>query len=442
MSEYCKKVITAKQAAELVKDGDLIVYSDYSLFPKSIDAAIADRMAELNGVLIRAKGTDVPECIRRNVDRSKIAWADAQLDVEARFYQKNGLCNYVPGTYYQEMKAAEISEPADILYILTTPMDKHGYFNFGLSNSNTNGFIKNAKCIVVEVNEKLPYCYGGEGECIHISDVDYVVEAEPWDMYEIFDKPASESERMMAGHIIKELKDGDCLQLGIGGLPAVIGNLICESDLKDLGVHTELLNNSYYNMFKAGKITNRKKPFDKGKMTYTFAYGPKEFYEFIDHNPACASYPSNYTNNPKVVAQIDNFISINSGLEIDLFSQVSSESVGINQISGTGGQLDFAAGAFDSNGGKSFICINSTYTDKQGKVTSKIKPFFSQGTVVTLPRSLVHYVVTEYGVAQLKGLSTWARAEALINIAHPDFRDELIKDAERLHIWSYTNKKS
>lgn len=441
MEQYTSKLITAERAASLVKDGDLVAYSDFLLMPRGIDKALAKRMSQLKDVVVRTVGTEMPRFMYDCQNRDNIAWVDQHFDACARRPQRTGLCNYVPGTYHQWEGASKRYTEADVVFILASPMDQHGFFNFGICNSGMNGILQNAKCVVVETNPKVPVCLGGAGESIHISQVDYVVEGEPWDLDAIPLAPSTEEGRKIAEHIVAELEDGICLQLGIGSLPDEVGRVLCESDLKDFGVHTELMTNSYYNLYKAGKISNQRKTLDKGRMVYTFAMGTKEMYEFVHNNPLCASYPAEYTNNPAIIAQNEKMVSINNAMEVDLFSQVSSESIGSNHISGTGGQLDFVMGAFNSPGGRSYICLTSTFTDKEGKKYSRIKSTFEPGTVVTLPRSLTHNVVTEYGVAQLKGKSTWGRAEALINIAHPDFRDELIKEAERMKIWSYTNKK-
>ena len=251
---------------------------------------------------------------------------------------------------------------------------------------------------------------------------------------------ASEADMGIAKHVMQLLEDGATIQLGIGALPNIVGSMIAHSDLKDLGVHTEMLADSYVDMYEAGRITGKHKSIDQGKMVYTFAMGSQKLYDFLDNNPAAAIYPVDYTNDPCVIGRNPKVFAINNAIEVDLFTQVSSESSGTRQISGTGGQLDFILGAFNSEGGKGLICISSTYKQKDGTMASRIVPTLSPGSIVTCPRSLVHYVVTEFGYAQMKGKSTWQRAEALINIAHPDFRDQLIKDAEAMGIWRRSNK--
>jgi acyl-CoA hydrolase len=304
----------------------------------------------------------------------------------------------------------------------------------------TPSYCKKAKTVIVEVNNRTPRCLGGADDSIHVSQVDFIIEGPNSPLVELPHTTASAADIEIAKSVLSMIEDGACLQLGIGALPNTIGSMIAASDLKDLGVHTEMLADSYVEMYEAGRITGRRKNINREKMVYTFALGSQKLYDFLHDNPIGAIFPATYTNDPAVIAQNEKVLAINNALEVDLFSQVASESTGFRQISGTGGQLDFIQGAFKSDGGKGFICINSTFKKKDGAIASRIVPTLSPGTIVTCPRSIVHYVVTEFGVAQLKAKSTWQRAEALINIAHPDFRDELIKHAEAMGIWRRTNK--
>ena len=253
--------------------------------------------------------------------------------------------------------------------------------------------------------------------------------------------PPTEVDRKVAEMIVKEIPNGACLQLGIGGMPNTVGSLIAESDLKDLGVHTEMYVDGFVDMARAGKLSGRCKTLDKGRQVYAFAAGTQKLYDYIKENPDVMAAPVDYTNDVQVIAQLDNFISINNAVDMDLFGQVNAESAGLKHISGTGGQLDFVMGAYLSKGGKSFICMSSTMTAKDGTLKSRIVPTLTNGSIVTDPRSSIHYIVTEYGMVNLKGLSTWERAEALIGIAHPQFREELIQSAEQMHIWRKSNKR-
>ncbi|MBQ4539064.1 MAG: butyryl-CoA:acetate CoA-transferase, partial [Oscillospiraceae bacterium] len=217
--------------------------------------------------------------------------------------------------------------------------------------------------------------------------------------------------------------------------------LIAESDLKDLGVHTEMYVDAFVEIAKAGKINGSKKTIDKGLQVYAFGAGTQKLYDYLHENPQCKAYNVGYTNDARVIAQIDNFISINNAVDIDLFGQVNAESSGIRHISGAGGQQDFVLGAYLSNGGKSFICCASTMMDKTGNLQSRIRPTLREGSVVTDTRCNVQYLVTEYGMVNLKGATTWERAERIISIAHPDFREELIREAERMKVWRRSSKK-
>ena len=198
---------------------------------------------------------------------------------------------------------------------------------------------------------------------------------------------------------------------------------------------------AFVDIAKAGKITGAQKSIDKGRQVYAFGAGTKKLYDYLDNNPQCMSAPVSYTNDARTIAQIDNFISINNAVDIDLFGQVNAETAGVKQISGAGGQLDFVVGAYLSKGGKSFICCSSAFKQKDGTLASRIRPTLTEGSVVTDTRANVHWFVTEYGKVCLKGLSSWQRAEALISVAHPDFRDQLIADAEKMNIWKRSNKR-
>ena len=246
--------------------------------------------------------------------------------------------------------------------------------------------------------------------------------------------------KTVAKYIVEQIPNGACLQLGIGGMPNAVGSLIAESDLKDLGVHTEMYVDAFVNIAKAGKINGSKKNINTGRQVYAFAAGSKELYDYLDDNPECMSVPVDYANDIDIISAHDNFISINNAVDIDLYGQVNAESAGIKNISGAGGQLDFVLGAYKSKGGKSFICLSSTFSTKDGELKSRIRPTLANGSIVTDTRANTNYIVTEYGMVNLKGLSTWERAEALISIAHPDFRDELINEAEQMNIWRRSNK--
>ena len=285
----------------------------------------------------------------------------------------------------------------------------------------------------------MPQCMGGIETAVHISKVSHIIEGSNPVLAQLPSAIPSDVDRKVAKLIVEEIPNGACLQLGIGGMPNAVGVMIADSDLKDLGVHTEMYVDAFVEMSLKGKINGSKKSIDRGRQTFAFGAGTDKLYKFIHNNPEVMSTTVEYTNDPSVVGQLDNFVSINNAVEIDLFGQVNSESSGSKQISGTGGQLDFVMGAYKSKGGKSFVCLASTY-GKTGEVKSRIVPTLERGSITTDSRTVVHWVVTEYGKVNLKGKSTWQRAEAIISIANPLFQDNLIREAESLKIWKKSNR--
>jgi acyl-CoA hydrolase len=234
--------------------------------------------------------------------------------------------------------------------------------------------------------------------------------------------------------------DGSCIQLGIGGMPNAVGKAIASSDLKNLGGHTEMFVDAYVDMMESGRMNNMNKQIDRYRTAYTFAIGSHRLYEFMDNNPMLASYPVDYTNDPRVIARLDNFMSINNAVQVDLYSQVNGESMGKTQISGNGGMWDFVIGSQWSRGGASFICLTSTFKDKDGNLRSRIVPTFEPGSITTICRQMVDYIVTENGARCFRARPTWQRAELLIELAHPQFQEDLVKQAQELNIWRRTNK--
>lgn len=434
--EYDNKLVSAEEAVKSVKSGDRVFYSEFVLFPEALDEALAKRAPELENVNIETTCfTKMPKIVDVDPERKHFKLSDWHFGGTSRNLHKRDLCNYVPLTYHQAPRIIRKYKEYDVAFIAVSKMDSRGYFNFGISNSFASAVIDKAKRIIVEVNENIPQCLGGNQESIHISRVNNIVKGKMTPLPEVPPLAASDIDIKIAESIMDEIEDGACLQLGIGGLPNVIGKLIADSNLRDIGVHTEMLVDSYVDLYTQGKITGARKTIDKYKMAYTFAMGTNKLYDFLDNNPTCASYPVNYINDPRVVALNDKVVAVNNAVQIDLFSQVCSESAGTRQISGTGGQLDFIFGAFGSKGGKGIIGLSSTFTDREGKKHSRIVPTLNPGSIVTLPRSLVQYVATEFGIVQLKGKSTLERAKAIIGISHPDFRDELTRQAKEMKIW-------
>ena len=440
---YSQKLTTAAEAVKVVKNGDWVDYGWCVGTPDVLDREMAKRLPDMydvnfrGGVLMR-----VPEIYKIENPAEHMTWNSWHMSGIERKFIATG------AGFYGSMRYSELPRfyrehigHVDVAMLQVAPMDNHGYFSFGPQASHLRAICDVAQVIIVEVNENMPRTLGGMEDCIHISEVDMVVEGDNAPMPEMGSVPATEVDKKVAEIIVPEIPNGACLQLGIGGMPNTVGSMIADSDLKDLGVHTEMYVDAFVDISMAGKINGSKKRIDRGRQAYAFAAGTKKLYDFLDDNPQCASVPVDYTNDVGVIAQIDNFISINNAVDIDLYGQVNAESAGIKQISGTGGQLDFVMGAYLSKGGKSFICLSSTFKQKDGTVASRIRPTLSNGSIVTDTRSSVHYIVTEFGMVCLKGKSSWERAEALISIAHPDFREQLIADAEKMHIWKRSNKR-
>ena len=439
--EYRQKLRTPDEAVRCINSGDWIDYTVSLAFPQLLDAALARRKEELHDVKIRGNLLFGPiQTVECDPSREHFIYNTWHCSEYERKLCDRGLCNYIPMVFHNVVPYYEHFLTVNVAMVAVTPMDRHGYFNLSCSTGTVKGIVDRADIVILEVNERLPRVFGGFGDCIHISEADYVVEGEHPPLPEFVPDKPTDIERSIAGHIFPYIPDGANLQLGIGGMPGVVGEMLAQSDLKALGMHTELCTDAYVTLHEAGKLTNRHKQVLPGKGVAGFAFGTRKLYDWLDENPGLAFCPLEFVNDPTVIRRIDNMVSINECLAVDIFGQVSSESAGLRQISGTGGQLDFLLGASESNGGKAFLCLPSTYTDRKGHRHSNILPHF-HGEIVTSPRSQVFFIVTEYGAVNLEGRSTWERAEMLVSVAHPDYRDELIEAAEKMKIWRKSNKR-
>ncbi len=441
MKQYEQKLVTAEEAVKAVKSGDWVAYSHFVMFPETLDRALAMRKGELKDVKVKAStGMHPAQVAFTDPEQESFIYHSSFFSHSDRQLGDRNLAFHIPGNYREEVPKLYqgYTGKPNVAMLKTTSMDQNGFFNFGTSCSFTHATAKMADTVIVEVNQKVPYCLGGNHEKIHISEVDYIVEGNHQPLLTLPEVTASEEDQKIASLIVEEIEDGSCLQLGIGGIPNAVGKIIADSDVKDLGCHSEMLADAYVDLYEKGKMSGAKKTTDRYKMVYTFAMGSEKLYQFMDKNPVCAAYSVDYTNDYQVIASNDRVVSINNALQVDLFGQICSESQGYRHISGTGGQLDFTIGAMLSRGGKGFICLKSTRV-RQGQLISRIVPTVEG--IITVPRSLAFYVVTEYGKVLIKGKTTWEIAEAIISIAHPEFRDGLVEQAQIMGIWTKTNKK-
>ncbi len=439
--EYQQKLRTPEEAVKIVKDGDWVDYSVSLGFPTLLDEALSKRKNELDDIKIRGYLVLQPiAAVEVDPNRETFTYNSWHCSGYERKLVDKGLCNYIPMIFRNVAEYYKRYLTVNVAMMSVPPMDRHGFFNFSVNNATAKATLDAADVVILEINEKLPRVYGGLDESIHISEVDMVVEGNHSELITLGSPAATDVDEIIARTVVENMRDGSTIQIGIGGMPNAVGQMIARSDLKDLGIHTELLVDAYLDMYKAGKITNKAKKIDKDKGVFGFALGSQDLYDWVKENPSLVTAPTDYVNAPEVIGKLDNFVSINNCISVDLYGQICAESAGTRHISGTGGQLDFLTGAFDAKGGQSFICMSSSFVDKNGDLKSRFVPTFN-GDIVTDPRSQAGILVTEYGIINLSGQSTWERAEKLISVAHPEHREDLIKAAEKQKIWRKSNKK-
>lgn len=416
---YADRICTAKEAVSHIKSGDRVVVEHACGEPVILTDAMTENAANYKNVEVVhmvAMGKagyctpELKENFRHNAlfvgGSTKKAVAENRADFTTVFFSEVPDLFREGGTLPVDVALLQVSEP-----------DEHGYCSYGVSCDYTKSASENAKLRIAQINSKMPRVLGDN--FIHISELDYIVPADT-DLIQLAPPKIGEVQRKIGENIASLIKDGDCLQLGIGAIPDAV--LLFLKEKKDLGIHSEMFSDGVVELIEAGVVTNKCKQIDNGKCVATFLMGTDRLYNYVNNNPTVELRPVDVVNNPRVICQNDNVVSINSCVEVDLMGQVCSESVGMTQISGVGGQVDFVRGANMSKGGKTIMAMPATAA--KGTI-SKIVPFLAHGAAVTTSRNDVDYVVTEYGIAKLHGRTLKERAQQLIAIAAPEFREGL-----------------
>jgi len=425
--------VSVEKALEAIKSGNVIISAMAAAEPREI-------MKHLHTIAHRVKDVTVTTCLPfYPADYfNDIKYQDS-FKMDGWFYtaamraaQKNGAVSFIPNHLHLAAEKRLAYKKPNVFVGTASPVDEHGYVSLSLSNVYEKAMIEAADTVILEVNPNFPRTLGDLE--LHVSEIDFLVKTD-YPVPELPNGEPTEKDIQIGELIADRIHDGDCLQIGIGGIPNAVAKAL--TGKKDLGIHTEMFTTGLMELVKSGAATGKKKQMQKGKHVAAFAMGTTELYEFIDNNPSVAILDGNWTNDPYTIAQNDNQVSINTTIEIDLVGQCASETIGHIQYSGTGGQADTAIGAQKSKGGRSFIALYSTAMVKnketgQREEISKIVPFLKPGATVSLSRNDVDNVVTEYGIAELRGTDIAERVKRLIAIAHPKFRDELTEKAKEL----------
>jgi acyl-CoA hydrolase len=422
--EYRQKLCSPQDAASIVKSGDSLCFPLNAGEPTLFVRALAARKHELEGVVVNQQHHVCPDYFTEDaVPHIRVqSWFTSHV---SRAAVQKGWADFVPNNFNEVPKLLREYWPIDVVGTVVSPMDEHGFFTCGLSVGYTLEAIRKAEKVVVQVNPRAPRTHG---TChIHISEVDHIIECEE-PVVEQLPIGISPVEEAIGGHVAELIEDGSTIQLGFGGIPNAVSRALLHK--KDLGIHTELLTEGMADLMLCGAVNGSRKTLHRDKAIATFAIGTKRLYEFMNDNPMIEMHPVDYVNNPFVIGKNDKMVSINATIEVDLLGQCCSESLGHLQWSGTGGQADFVRGANISRGGKSFITTASTA--KHGTI-SCIVPTLTPGAAVTTSKNDVDHVVTEYGVAKLRGKTARQRALNLISVAHPDFRAELTEAARKMN---------
>ena len=428
--QYAALLTTAEEAAACVRDGDVLVMSASANWPYAFDAALTKRLRDIGGH-VEVNGLFLPldTCLMAAENKDLVTFHSNFFSGE-RVLAPQGNIQFVP-THLSATGDWQASRHPRVAVITCSAPNEQGWMSRSLWGSDmSRQALEQAEVVIVEVNDQLPF-FASDGEAhmlFHVSEADMLLEnSRP--VAETPPVPTAEVDRVIAGHIAELVQDGACVQFGLGGLANAVGECLAYAGKKDLGIQTEVISSCVVDLMERGVINNSRKQTCTGRSAGAYFIGDRRLWDFARDNPAFCQKEIHWTNDARNIARNDNVVSINNAMEIDLTGQVNAESIGPRQYSGTGGQLEWVLGAQWSKGGKSILALRSSYRDRQGQLHSKLVPQLAPGTIVTTPRTCVQYVVTEYGVADLRYKSVSERARALIAIAHPDFRAELARAA-------------
>ena len=425
---YKSRLVTAAEAVSHIKSGMKMSTGHACAAPTKLVDALMARKDELSGVEITHMVPLTPAPYCEEPFCQSFRHVSVFSGGSTRGAINEGRADFIPRLFRRIPSLFTETFPLDAALIKVSPPDKHGYMSLGISVDYSKEAVKRAKFVVAEISSHVPRTLGDS--FVHVSEVDYFVESNA-PLVELPPPALTDVEMGIGKNVASLIQDGDCLQLGIGAIPDAVLRFL--TDKKDLGIHSEMISDGVMGLMKAGVINNSRKQLLPGKCVIGFAMGTKEFYDWLDDNPATEFHPITFVNDPTVISQNDNVVSVNSAITVDLLGQVAADMMGAKQFSAVGGQNDFVLGSMMSKNGRSIIALPATAA--KGKV-SRIAPALERGQAVTTTRNDVHYVVTEYGVALLRGMTLRQRAAALIKIAAPEFREQLAKDCVELYGWA------
>lgn len=421
---YKQKHGSVDEALNMIKPGEFISVAYYACEPTMLLSRLHEVIDRVPDITVGPQGICGPYPYVSLEYARKAHMGTTFHSANTRVLGDAGACDYTPANLHHAGAMDTRTDKYTFYAATVSPMDENGNFCFGVDAEVVPESLSRAKTIVLEVNPYVPFI--PDGQLINIKDVDMVYESDrPMPVPPI--PPITDVERTIADNVLSLINDGDTIQLGIGAMPNAVGEGLLTKN--DLGIYTEMMTASMGKLMKAGVVTNKYKNLHKGKSVTSFIYGDNELYEYVNGREDIMMRPCAYVNNPFTIMQNDNLVSVNTCIQVDFTGQICSESIGYRQFSGTGGAFDFAYGAFHSKGGRGIMALSSTA--KHGTI-SKIAPMLDPGAVVSIPRNIADYIVTEYGIARLKDRPVRERVEQLIAIAHPDFREELRKEARKM----------